>query len=248
MTRMRLLPLAVLLLGACAAASAMVRSQPHEGRGTCCFARDRLRDAARVRHHHSATCRHQATTHPPPPCCCSRPTRAPTTAATGSWAAGAAAAPSRTRASATAGAATRRTTASPATPATTSCAALTSRCAAQQGRWLSRPLLPLPCSIPPSIHPSCAQNVDNEVNEDDPSVAHHNPLSGPIRRNSNSSIYSWWAAAGGCHAARGCSPIPSGPRAQRRRLARPGAERRCPPARPPASAGAHARCPSASSS
>ncbi len=35
------------------------------------------------------------------------------------------------------------------------------------------------------------QNVDNEVNEDDPTVAYHNPLSGPIRRNSHSSSYSW---------------------------------------------------------
>ncbi|KXZ46515.1 hypothetical protein GPECTOR_43g952 [Gonium pectorale] len=35
------------------------------------------------------------------------------------------------------------------------------------------------------------QNVDNEVNEDDPTVAHHNPLSGPIRRNSDPSSYSW---------------------------------------------------------
>jgi hypothetical protein len=35
------------------------------------------------------------------------------------------------------------------------------------------------------------ENVNNEVNADDPRVAHHNPLSGPIRRNSNSSSYSW---------------------------------------------------------
>ncbi|KAG2448768.1 hypothetical protein HYH02_006122 [Chlamydomonas schloesseri] len=35
------------------------------------------------------------------------------------------------------------------------------------------------------------QSVDNEVNEDDPAVAHHNPLSGPIRRNSDASSYSW---------------------------------------------------------
>lgn len=35
------------------------------------------------------------------------------------------------------------------------------------------------------------QNIENEYNEDDATVAWHNPLSGPIRRNSNSSSYSW---------------------------------------------------------
>ncbi|GLI63971.1 hypothetical protein VaNZ11_007139 [Volvox africanus] len=35
------------------------------------------------------------------------------------------------------------------------------------------------------------QNVDNEFNVDDPTVARHNPLSGPIRRNSNPGSYSW---------------------------------------------------------
>mmetsp|Transcript_28194 Transcript_28194/g.71896 ORF Transcript_28194/g.71896 Transcript_28194/m.71896 type:complete len:148 (-) Transcript_28194:1429-1872(-) len=35
------------------------------------------------------------------------------------------------------------------------------------------------------------KNVDNEVNEHDPSVAYRNPLSGPIRRNSHNSSYSW---------------------------------------------------------
>jgi hypothetical protein len=35
------------------------------------------------------------------------------------------------------------------------------------------------------------QSVDNALNSDDASVARHNPLSGPIRRNSNASSYSW---------------------------------------------------------
>ncbi len=35
------------------------------------------------------------------------------------------------------------------------------------------------------------QNVDNELNVDDPTVASINPLSGPIRRNSHNSSYSW---------------------------------------------------------
>lgn len=51
--------------------------------------------------------------------------------------------------------------------------------------------------VPPgsaSDHMVCCvdiQNVDNTVNEDDPHVAQHNPLSGPIRRNSHNSSYSW---------------------------------------------------------
>ena len=35
------------------------------------------------------------------------------------------------------------------------------------------------------------KSVDQEYNEDDPHVAYHNPLSGPIRRNSHPSSYSW---------------------------------------------------------
>jgi hypothetical protein len=35
------------------------------------------------------------------------------------------------------------------------------------------------------------QDVDNDMNSEDPSVAQHNPLAGPIRRNSQSSSYSW---------------------------------------------------------
>lgn len=35
------------------------------------------------------------------------------------------------------------------------------------------------------------QNVDNADNTADPAVARHNPLSGPIRRNSDASSYSW---------------------------------------------------------
>lgn len=35
------------------------------------------------------------------------------------------------------------------------------------------------------------KNMDNEVNTHDPNVAHNNPLSGPISRNSHKSSYSW---------------------------------------------------------
>jgi hypothetical protein len=35
------------------------------------------------------------------------------------------------------------------------------------------------------------QSVDNALNADDAGVARHNPLAGPIRRNSDASSYSW---------------------------------------------------------
>ena len=35
------------------------------------------------------------------------------------------------------------------------------------------------------------QDVDNELNAEDPTVARHNPLAEPIRRNSHKSSYSW---------------------------------------------------------
>lgn len=35
------------------------------------------------------------------------------------------------------------------------------------------------------------KSLDNELNAHDPNVAHHNPLSGPILRNSHKSSYSW---------------------------------------------------------
>ncbi|MEW5302750.1 MAG: hypothetical protein WDW36_005500 [Sanguina aurantia] len=35
------------------------------------------------------------------------------------------------------------------------------------------------------------QSVDNQINQDDPTVSTFNPLSGPIKRNSNSSSYAW---------------------------------------------------------
>ena len=54
---------------------------------------------------------------------------------------------------------------------------------------------PTPTHLPthPSLTVCCVdiQNIDNEVNVNDPSVAQHNPLSGPIRRNSNASSFSW---------------------------------------------------------
>ena len=35
------------------------------------------------------------------------------------------------------------------------------------------------------------QSVDNALNDADPAVSRHNPLSGPIRRNSDAASYSW---------------------------------------------------------
>lgn len=35
------------------------------------------------------------------------------------------------------------------------------------------------------------QDVGNAINADDPTVASHNPLAGPIMRNSDPSSYSW---------------------------------------------------------